>query len=232
VAPRPPPARPPQPDSACSSGREEQAQNPSEGAVQRVPCRPPPSARSLEKIAPRRGAFRLVKAPGSSLGGVERPLATATYDSVFLKFTPNRPPGYTFAVDYVLQDYVQDYVPRQWINPHSLPPPSATSLEKIVPRRGAFRLVKHSGSSLGAVERPLAMTTYDRGFLKFTPNRPPGYTSSFPSAGEGRDNQIAGRDLLRPAAAYPPTNGNAGGKLPRGKRGLGSPFWSFSAAVR
>jgi hypothetical protein len=93
-------------------------------------------------------------------------------------------------------------VPRPWISPHSLPPPSAKSLEKIAPRRGAFRLVKPSGSSLGDVERPLVTATSDSGFLKFTPNRPPGHTFSFPSADEGRDRQIADRDLLRPAAAF------------------------------
>jgi hypothetical protein len=32
-----------------------------------------------------------------ALREVGRPLATAIYDSNFLKFTPNRPPGYTFS---------------------------------------------------------------------------------------------------------------------------------------
>jgi hypothetical protein len=82
------------------------------------------------------------------------------------------------------------------------------------------------------VERPLVTAIYDSGFLKFMTNPPPGHTFSFPSAGEGRDCQVTDQDLLRSAASYPPTNGNAGGKLPMGKRGSGSPFWSFSAAVR
>jgi hypothetical protein len=41
--------------------------------------------------------------------------------------------------------------------------------------------------------------------------------------------------LFRPnprRRVYPPTNGSADGKHPRGKPGLGSPLWSFSAAVR
>jgi hypothetical protein len=78
------------------------------------------------------------------------------------------------------------------------PPPSAMSLEKIVPRRGAFRFVKPSGGSLGEVERPLVTATYDSRFMKFTPNRPFGYTFSFLSAGEGRDRQIADQDLGLP----------------------------------
>jgi cyclophilin family peptidyl-prolyl cis-trans isomerase len=42
---------------------------------------------------------------------------------------------------------------------------------------------------------------------------------------------VEGMDTLR-AIGKVPTNGKAGGKLPMGKRGSGSPFWSFSAAVR
>jgi hypothetical protein len=60
-----------------------------------------------------------------------------------------------------------------------------------------FRLVKPSRSSLREVERPLGTATYEIGFLKFTPNRPPGYTFSFPSAGEGRNCQIADQELPR-----------------------------------
>ena len=47
--------------------------------------------------------------------------------------------------------------------------------------------------------------------------------------------QAAEQPVFRPkpqCLAYPPTNGNAGGKHPSGKPGLGSPLLSLSAAVR
>jgi hypothetical protein len=70
----------------------------------------------------------------------------------------------------------------------------------------------------------------DIDFMKFTPKRLSRYTPPLHLRPGDRDNQLF-RSNPR-CRVYPPTNGNPGGKLPKGKPGLGSPLWSFSAAVR
>ena len=56
-------------------------------------------------------------------------------------------------------------MPRLWINRHSLPSISTTSLEKIAPRRGAFRLVKSPA--------PIRCQPTQRRVNKEPPNRSP-----------------------------------------------------------
>jgi hypothetical protein len=112
-----------------------------------------------------------------------------------------------------------DYVPRPWINLHS--PESPRSLAER-----HFLVVKSLRSGFAKTGELLATATPDILFAKLAPIPPHRHTSAFTAVGEVK---TARQEL---PSTYPPTNGNAGGKLPTGKCGSGSPFWSFSAAVR
>ena len=98
------------------------------------------------------------------------------------------------------------------------------------PAKRQISVVKRPRAALRRLSGPLGARTPDLNFLNPLQNRLSGYTSSPRLCPSARHNR-----LFRPnprCRAYPPTNGIAGGKLPRGKPGRGSPLLSFSAAAR
>ena len=104
----------------------------------------------------------------------------------------------------------------------------ATSLDKSLfseaAQTPASALVKPSGSSFEGLRNRFEPEIGDIEFRNLRENRPSGHTSPLVSPGHTSE--------LHNGKAYPLTNGIAGGKLPRGNLGSGSPRWSFSAAVR
>jgi hypothetical protein len=127
-----------------------------------------------------------------------------------------------------------EWVPGQWINPSSPLSSSATSLKtslkKNVLSRGRFPLVKLPWSGFGEIPETVLSTNTRPRFHESTAESPLRTHLSLPPP--GRRLSTGSSDQVCECRAYPPTNGNAGGKLPRGNRGAGSPRWSFSAAVR
>jgi hypothetical protein len=89
------------------------------------------------------------------------------------------------------------------------------------PRTLLAALVKPSGSGFDGPSRLLEAVIGDVDFRKSEAIGLSGHTSPLD----------AGKSERQPRP-YPLTNGIAGGKLPRGNLGSGSPRWSFSAAVR
>jgi len=120
-------------------------------------------------------------------------------------------------------------VPGVWISPSSPYPRRCHVSGESVLSRGRFSLVKPSNSGSERTTGPPERQSGDIDLLKFTTKPLPRYTPPLHFRPGDHDNQ-----LLRsnPRCRVYPTNGNAGGKLPKGKPGLGSPRLSFSAAVR
>ena len=84
-----------------------------------------------------------------------------------------------------------------------------------------FALVKPSRSGFEGASRPFQGRIGDLYFRNVPDICPSGHTSPL----DAERRRATGE-------AYPLTNGIAGGKLPIGNLGSGSPSWSFSAAVR
>ena len=98
------------------------------------------------------------------------------------------------------------------------------------PLKRALPIVKLPQSAFEEIPKPVLGTEARRRFRELTAQPPLRIHLSLSAS-----IQAAELPVFRPKPrrlAYPPTNGNAGGKHPSGKPGSGAPLWSFSAAVR
>ncbi len=84
---------------------------------------------------------------------------------------------------------------------------------------------------IGGFPEPEQERIDDSNFLNPPPKSPTRHTSALRPR---QSAEITASPQVKDAVstAYPPTNGSAGGKLPRGKRALRFPARSFSAASR